>query len=189
MILSARLRPAVLALSALLLAACQELPKVPGKHVDVIFPGSLRAAQPSDVVVAPVADESASGRAPIADLRSSFEDALLRRRYSPLSQEYVDRRVVEAAYTPGSVQEDAVLQVTVREWDMSRWDTHGEVGVELEAWMLAPDGSELWGGRLKRKVDLSKEREHFPTTREAFERGSVLLARELLEVMPARNPR
>ncbi len=171
------------------LGACQELPKVPGRHVSELYRGSLESVQPADVVVAPIADKSADGRAPTDSLRQAFQSGLIKRRYSPLALEYVDRRVVEAAYTPGSLREDAVLQVTVREWDMNRWDTHGEISVVMEAWMIGPDGAELWGGKLTRKIDLSSEREHYPTTREAFERGSVILASELLEVMPARNPR
>ncbi|MCB9915812.1 MAG: hypothetical protein H6828_11810 [Planctomycetes bacterium] len=185
----ARLRLSLLGLGALLLASCQELPKVPGKYVSTLYVGGLESTQPADVVVAPVADESLTQRAPKAALREAFQSGLVKRRYSPLALDYVDRRVVEAAYAPGSLQEDAVLQVTVRQWDMSRWDSHGEVAVEVEAWMLGADGVELWGGKLTRKLDLSTERQHFPTTREAFERGSVLIAEELLEVMPARNPR
>jgi hypothetical protein len=181
-----RLLPLLLGLS--LLAACQELPKVPGRHVDELYRGGLESSQPADVVVAPVVDESASSRAPQAALRQAFQVGLVKRRYSPLALDYVDRRVVEASYSPGSLQEDAVFEVTVRDWDMSRWDTHGEVTVEVEAWMLGPDGTELWGGKLTRKLDLSTERQHYPTTREAFERGCTLIADELLEVMPARSP-
>ncbi len=157
-----RLLPLLLGL--FLAAGCQELPKVPGKNVDELYRGGLESVQPADVVVAPVLNESSSNRTPQQAMRQAFQTALVKRRYSPLALEYVDRRVVEAAYTPGALQEDAVLQVTIREWDMSRWDSHGEVGATVEAWMLAADGTELWGGRLTRKLDLSRERQQYPTT-------------------------
>ena len=177
-----------LLIAAALGAGCQGLPQVPGRHVQELYRGGLESVQPADVVVAPVNDQSPGCTAPLAALRSAFQNALIKRRSSPLALDYVDRRVVEAAYTVGALQEDAVLQVTVREWDMSRWDTHGEVQVEVEAWMIAANGAELWGGKLSRKLDLSNEREHFPTHVEAFTRGCTRVADELLKVMPARTP-
>jgi hypothetical protein len=181
-----RLLPLLLGL--FLAAGCQQLPKVPGKNVEELYRGSLESVQPADVVVAPVLNESTSTRTPQLAMRAAFQDALIKRRYSPLAIEYVDRRVVEAAYTPGALQEDAVLQVTIRDWDMSRWDSHGEVGATVEAWMLDAAGKELWGGRLSRKLDLSLEQQQYPTSVEAFERGCGIIADELLQVMPARNP-
>jgi len=171
-------------------SGCQTLPEPPGLHVEELFHGSLETAQPIDVVVAPVIDESASRGAPTKALREAFQRNLLVRRYSPLALEYVDRKVVSASYRPGTLSEDAVLQVTVRGWDLSRWQSDGEVTAEVEAWMLsAADGTELWGGRLQRTFDLAYEKENHPTNMVANNKASEGIASELLDVMPARTPR
>ena len=178
------------ALGAFLTAACEALPEPPGLHVEQLYSGRLEQVQPMDVVIAPVIDESGHKRVPIGELRQAFQVALLKRRYTPLALEYVDRRVVEAAYRPGSLQEDAVLEITVRDWDLSRWDSAREITVEVEAWMLlAEDGSQLWGGRLSRTLDLALERDRHETDVQALRLGCELIAGELMEVMPARTPR
>lgn len=187
-----RLAPAAFlgVLGALFCAACEALPEPPGLHVEQLYTGRLEQVQPMEVVVAPILDESGHKLVPDRDLREAFQVALLKRRYSPLALEYVDRRVVEAAYRPGSLQEDAVLEITVRSWNLDRWESANEVTVEVEAWMLlSEDASQLWGGRLSRTIDLTVERERHETDVQALRKGCEVIAQELMEVMPARSPR
>jgi len=172
-----------------LAAACHTLPEPPGFYVDVIHKGTLEEVQPVDVVVLPIVDDSGLGEVPAKELREAFYTTLPRRRYTPISLDYVDRRVVEASYGPGMLQEDAALKVVVREWDLSRWESQNRLTVEVEAWMLGQGGEELWGGRLHKTFDLRQERERHETSYQAFRLACQLIAEDLLEVMPARSPK
>lgn len=189
---SALLDPAWLAstLAALFLAAgCRTIPTVPGAGVEVLYQGTLAEARPVDIVVAPIENTSKSSEVPVKALRDAFVRGLVKRRYSPLSLEYVDRQVMEAAYTPGSLREDAVLQVEVLRWDTSLWESQGSIGVTLEAWMLdasQPGRAELWGGRLEERLHLDQELSSFGTQTALFEEVSEQIASKLLEAMPAR---
>lgn len=143
-----------------------------------------------DVVVAPIIDQSLEGGVPSLELRQAFQRNLIKRRYSALALPYTDRRVVNATYQPGALSEDAILQVTVREWDLSRWESNGEVKLNIEAWMLsAEDRTELWGGRLARTLYLPGRVADLPTKKGALGETAELIATELLEAMPARTPR
>jgi len=181
-------------LVALACGACQNLPKAPGRHVEELYHGQLETVQPMDVVVAPIIDNSVDsnsvdGGVPSLELRQAFQRNLIRRRYSALALPYTDRRVVNAAYQPGALFEDAILQVTVRKWDLSKWKSHNQVSVNVEAWMLAAeDETELWGGRLVRTIDLSSVMEGRATEKGALTEAAETIAAELLEVMPARTP-
>ncbi len=185
-----RLAPALLlgACGLALTAGCHTLPEPPGFHVEVLHQGTLEEVQPIDIVVLPIIDDSGTGEVPKKELRDAFYTTLPRRRYSPLSLEYVDRRVVEASYNPGMLQEDAALKVMVREWDLSRWTSHARLTVVVEAWMESLEGEKLWGGRLSKTLNLKQERERHETSYQAFQLACHLIAEELLEVMPARSP-
>jgi hypothetical protein len=183
----------VLALAPLAgLTACHTTPQPPMRYVDVLYEGTLEEASPADVVVAPIENSAAEPEAPLTALRDAFAEALVKRHYSPLAFDYVDRQVTEASYTPGSLSEHAVLRVDVKRWDLTRFKSHGVVTVELEAWMLdasQPGQAELWGGRLARDVDLSQATAKWSTNALLFASACDQLALELLEAMPARIPK
>ena len=142
-----------------------------------------------DVVIAPVVDLSISGKVPELELRQAFQRQLIKRRYSALALPYTDRNVVNASYTTGALEEDAVLQITVREWDLSRWSSHSEVSVKVEAWMHdSRDDGELWGGMLERTFYLEQEVRNRPTQKGLMGTVAEDIATSLLEVMPARTP-
>ena len=184
------LRIPALALALLGLAsACRTVPTVPGAGVEVLYSGTLLDARPIDIVVAPIENSSGSAEVPITALRSAFAKGLVKRRYSPLSLAYVDRQVVEASYTPGSLREDAVLQVVVQRWDTSLWESRGEIDVTMEAWMLdaaSPGRAELWGGRLQERLLLAQELSHFGTQTALFDVVAERLATRMLEALPPR---
>lgn len=188
-----RARPAGLAALALLVGAlapaCHVTPDPPQRYVEVLYRGTLEEVQPNDVVVPPLLNTAGEPQVPEGVLREAFVRNLAKRRYAPLALEYVDRQVIEAAYAPGSLGEQAVLQVEVRRWDMSRFTSHAVIEVEIEAWMLdagQPGRAELWGGRTVRSLDLSVDTARFASTRLLFESVCDELAADLLEAMPAR---
>lgn len=178
-----------LAGGALASAGCRTVPKVPGADVEVLYRGTLQEVGPVDVVVAPIGNSSGSREVPLETLREAFVDGLVLRRYSPLAIPYVDRQVVEAAYSPGSLREDAVLQIEVVSWDTSEWESSGAISVAIEAWMLdatQPGRAELWGGRLEERMVLTQEMARFATSSALFRDVCEQLATKILEAMPAR---
>lgn len=188
---STEARPFVwLALALAFAPGCRSVPRVPGSNVEVLYSGTLDQVKPVDVVVAPIQNESGSREVPEPLLRQALVDGLVKRRYSPLALEYVDRQIVEAAYTPGTLREDAVLQVKVLSWDTSRWDSDGTLDVTLEAWMYDATQSgnaELWGGRLHEQMHLDPQLGSFAASTNLHEEVCRRIAARLLEAMPARE--
>jgi len=184
-----RLLPALLA--SLALVACNTLPDHPGAHVEVLHQGELEQVSVRDVIVAPVINESTAQRLPEDALRASFSEALVKRRYSPLAIAYVDDNTREASAGPSMLGEDAVLQVVVKEWDTSMWDSKGVLMVEIEAWMQDSkrSGRELWGARLERRFSLRKEIDIAATEDIVLARACDKIADELLEMLPAHSAR
>lgn len=186
--LAAALAPLTVCLG-FVFAGCQSLPEPPGRNVQELYHGTLEDARPMDVVVAPIIDLSLDGGVPELELRQAFQRNLIKRRYSALALPYTDRRVVNASYKPGALEEDAILQVTIREWDLSRWDSNSELSVKVEAWMLSSaDDVELWGGLLEKTFYLEREVRNRATQKGVLKETAEEIARELLEVMPARTP-
>ncbi len=179
--------------AALVLSACSTLPDLPGENVEVLQHGELESHDIRDVVVAPIVNESTAQQIPTEDLRRGFSMALVKRRYSPLALDYVDDRVREASAgaMAGMLGEDATLQVVIKEWDTSQWDSLGVLVVEVEAWMLDAGvaGRELWGGRLERRFSLRNEMEFAATESILLRQVCERIADEMLEVMPAHAAR
>ncbi|MDP6540613.1 MAG: hypothetical protein QF903_14935 [Planctomycetota bacterium] len=173
-----------------LFAACQTVPDYPGEDVEVLHQGALESVQPADIVLAPVTVSAETPEVvPTASLRRGFAKALVRRRYSPLALEYVDREVVEASYRSGALDEDGVLRVEVQSWETSLWVSHGVLSVVMDAWMIdARTGEELWGGRITRRVRTRFEGASYPTEQALIDVVCDRLAEDLLEIMPARTP-
>ncbi|MAF64187.1 MAG: hypothetical protein CMJ84_00825 [Planctomycetes bacterium] len=186
---SARRALAPLSLLALLVA-CQTVPDYPGEDIEVLHHGAIESVRPADIVLAPVTVSSETPTVvPAASLRRGFMKALVRRRYSPLALEYVDREVVEASYRFGALDEDGVLRIEVQSWDTSLWVSHGVLSVVMDAWLTdARDGEELWGGRITRRVRTRFEGASYPTEQALIDVVCERLAEDLLEVMPARTP-
>ena len=107
----------VAALSSMLAVGCNSLPDRPGAHTELLMRGTLESIRPVDVAVAPITNLSSAADVPEEALRTAFHEALVKRRYSSLSLEYVDLQVVEASYVTGSADEDACLRVEIRNWD------------------------------------------------------------------------
>jgi hypothetical protein len=153
--------------------------------------GGLLAVSPADIVIAPVQDLSLGAVAPREELRQAFQQGLVSRRYSPLALDYVDAKLVDAAFVAGSLREEAVLEIQVLAWDMSLWDLHSAVSVEVRARLVnsaAAEGEPLWGANFTKRLNLSSERHTSPTQALVMGRAAQMVAAELLAVLPARNP-
>lgn len=182
-------------LSALLLglgAGCETtVPHRTGSSVEILVDGAaLEQLNPVEVAVAPIVDDTPGKSVPSKVLREAFQTALVKRRYTPLSIEFVDSRVVDAVYDPGSLGEQAVLEVSVVRWDDQLLETHGAVIVDLEARMIdpqRPEGDPLWSGRVSHRMET--ERSVASTQPRMLRAVCEEIAREMLSAMPARQVR
>ena len=156
----------------------------------------LEDLNPGDVAVAPVVvhmeDESQRHRdaVPQWGLREAMQRALVRRRYSPLSLDFVDSRVVNASYGAGDVGEQAVCESLVHAWSERYWSTERQLDVDVEVRMVDPSAAAgstpLWAARMDGMVGLNSITNY--TSEEAL-RAAILdeIALELMARMPARN--
>jgi hypothetical protein len=144
------------------------------------------------VVVAQVENESGNVKLPAAMLRSAFHQGLVKRRYSPLALEYVDRKSGDEEYRRGSLQEEAVLEIRVERWDTRLWEANSALLVKLDAHLIDakdPSGGELWSGRIDRRFDFGLERNQFPTQEALLRHVCTQIATEMLAALPARHAR
>ena len=174
-------------LAGLALTGCNNLADRPGAHVNVLHQGELESREVRDIVIAEVINESTAQEVPVDALRAGASKALIKRRYSPLALAYVDDRAREASAGASLLGEDATLQLVVKEWDRSLWDSQAVLIVEVEAWMLDAGyaGRELWGSRLERRYSLRQEMDVAATEAILMRQVCDQIADDLLEVMPA----
>lgn len=179
---------ALVACAALVLAACNSIPTRKGTSVEAPSNAKIESVNPTDIAVLPVENATASKRVPAKELREALEAGLVLRRYSPLATEFVDAKTVDAAFKPGSAREDAVLRVTIEGWDDSSWISHGAIALKLSARIVdSRDGSLLWSGKLDRRFDLGKDREHFTTEAPMRKLLCDTVVSELMSALPART--
>jgi hypothetical protein len=185
-----RSAPCVAAAFLISLTACQSTAPVPhGLGVDQHGLVKLVEKNPTDVAVAPIRN-SAGKDVPVRDLRACFHKGLVARRYSPLALEYVDRNVVDAGYTPGASNEQAVLDINIERWDTSLWKTHNAITARMQVRMLdAASGEELWSGRIDQRYDFGSTLDAMPTEAARIHYACDTIANELLAALPARNPK
>ena len=173
------------------LGACNELPRQRGGSVETVATGKLEKKAPIDVVVAPIENSTGQKSVPVAMLRDAFQQGLVRRRYSPLAPEYVDRKVVDAAYHPGALKEEATLLVTIEHWDDSLWEARNALIVKARARLVDaqdPAAAQLWAGWIDRRFDFGNEREGFSTQAALVRHACEQIASEMLAALPARSP-
>jgi hypothetical protein len=177
-----------LALAATLLTGCHDIPKSPGSAVHASDAQRLRSESPIEVAVAPIVN-AAGTNVPTDDLRLSFQKGLVDCRYSPLALEYVDRKVVDAAYTPGAAQENATLRITVEKWDTSLWSTHGAITARITVNMIDANGSGdvLWSATADQRFDFKQVREQIATEGGRVRFACDSIAAEILARLPARQ--
>lgn len=157
-----------------------------------IIVGSLEQVNPLDIVVLPIQNNTGREGLPLAQLRQAFHAGLVRQRYSPLSLDFVDSKVVEAAYTPGALEEQAIMQVFVNSWDDSQWRSMSRLHVQAEVYLLDsrnPDPRQpLWGGKVDRRIDLANATPGLPNSAAALNRAVEQFAQDVLASLPPRDP-
>ncbi len=173
------------------LAACATLPDQPGRQVEVQSVSGLEARNPADIAVAPlVIPDGVLASPPQKAVRTAFCRALVKRRYTPLAIDFVDARVVEAAYSPGSAREDAVLEIIVHSWDRSLWEVRTAILVDLEARLIDaehPTAEPLWSGRMTQRFDFASERNRIVTEGALLQEACNQIAEEFLAALPVRD--
>jgi hypothetical protein len=170
--------------------ACYTVPKRPGASVETVSTGKLERKNPIDVVVAPIENASSNENAPVDEMRQALQAGLVKRRYSPLAPEYVDKQIVDAAYKPGALHEDAVFRLKIERWDDSLWELHTALIVKAQAHMIDPDdvaGGDLWTGKIDHRYEFGQWKDKF-TTDDALRRYACdQIASEILAALPPRN--
>jgi len=157
--------------------------------VQILEQGSLEALNPADVAVAPLEIVPEGLRVPSDLLREVVCEALVKRRYSPLALDFVDSRVVDASYRPGSLGEDAVCQVVVHAWNEAKWETGRVIEADLELRLVDPrdpGGRPLWAARYPGSVDATSMENH--VTEPVLYRWALSeLVAELAGALPPRS--
>ncbi|MBL8862052.1 MAG: hypothetical protein JNK02_08575 [Planctomycetes bacterium] len=179
-----------LALLALAPLACHSVPREPGLAVRSSDATGVLERAPIEVAVAPVVN-AAGANLPAAELRAAFQRVLVERRYSPLALEYVDRRVVDAAYTPGAAEESATLQIVVESWNATLWESHSAIVARITARLVDArrPGEILWSATADQRFDFSEVREHLATEGARIRHACDRIAAEVLARLPARTAR
>jgi hypothetical protein len=179
--------------AASLLAGCQTQPRIVGAKVQVQPEGRLAAANPSDIAIAPIENLSPTAGVPELELRRAASSFLPRKRYSPLKLENVDGALVgvePATYRPGTLREDAVLELTVHAWDDSLWDLRRTLTVDIEARLVEAGGQggpALWTGRLSQRFDLTSSLHEAGSGESLVQPACDLILEELLAPLPSRD--
>jgi hypothetical protein len=169
-------------------------PTRPPKGLDnpELITGSLAQVNPLDVVVLPIQNNTGRTGLPLAELRRAFHAGLVRQKYSPLSLEFVDERAVEAAYTPGTLEEQAILQVIINGWDDSQVRTMSRLQVQAEVYLLDPRNPDprqpLWGGKVDRRVDLAQNTAAIASPKAFMDMAVQQFTDDVLASLPPRNP-
>lgn len=171
------------ALGAATLGACHATPPV--NHATELLPGArLARMQPGDVAVLPVRNQTGTA-IPEETLRAAFSAGLIDRLYSPLAMDYVDRAWLEASFGDAAAAE-AVLQVSITEWDTKALGTRGAVVISAEVLLFDPfeyGGDPLWGVNLTRRIAELDLVEGDPQ-----QAAARAFAREALSILPQRDP-
>jgi len=187
------LRLLVPVLVAALAAACTTPPKLPpGADNPGLSDRGLREANPLDVAVLPVVNQTGRSGLPLDEIRREFHTGLVERHYSPLALDYVDGRATEASYQPGASEENAVLEVVLTGWDDRHWKTHARLVIDADVWLrdaTRPDAdAALWGGHVSRTMEMGKVRDVVVGEQALLERTLAQFADEVLASLPARRP-
>ena len=172
-------------------AACGPTRPPRGLDNPNLIVGALSQVNPTDIVVLPIQNKTGRTGLPLAQLRQAFHAGLVRQKYSPLSLEFVDARVVEAAYTPRMLEEQAILQIFVNNWDDSQWHSMSKLHIEAEIYLLDsmnPDPRQpLWGGKVDRYVDLSREMPGLSSNSAAMKLAIEKFTQDVLASLPPRD--
>lgn len=185
------LAPGLLALAPLLSGACTTVQHLPDEQTTLLAGGTLQQAQPADVAVLPVRNQSGDENVPVARMRDRLYHGLLDRLYSPLDVEFVDARWEEAALDPAVIDADAALNVVITGWN-TRWlDDIGVLVAVADVYLIEPGGTAehpIWGLSLTRRIDLADAQPALGGRSTLYGLAADRLTAEILALLPARDP-
>jgi hypothetical protein len=171
------------------LDACRNVANVPHEGVEYSKSTQLKEKPPIEIAVAPIKN-GAGANVPVDELRAAFQKSLVSRHYSPLALEWIDKKVVDATYTPGAASEQAVLIVEIDRFDTSFWESHNALQVKFHVRLVdVATGSELWSARLERRLDFGREVKHFSSESGRMTWACDHIAERILETLPTRQAR
>lgn len=189
--LAAFLAPSLMSASVLLATTGCSVPQPKPQNENIRHPYyELEDAQPAEVAVVPIRDQSKEGSFPVDTLRRALYDGLATRLYTPIDLDFVDANWTEAGFDPTALQAGGVIQVVVKKWDRSLLVSHGAILTEFTVEMLdgqRPGARPLWGHTFVRRLELASERTQM-TEQELFDHSAELLARQILAELPPRDP-
>ena len=179
--------------SALSFGACRNVPNVPHEGVEYSKSTQLKEKAPIEIAVAPI-QNAAGSNVPVDELRASFQKSLVKRHYSPLAlgfvDKFIDKKAVNAAYTPGSASEQAVLLVEIDRFDTSLWSTHSALQVKFHVKLVdVTTGSELWSAKLEDRLEFAHDAERFSSETSRMNWACSRIAERILEALPERQAR
>lgn len=185
------LRLAILTLLAVSFSSCAgplTQPARPFPFTELGSQAGLDAQPPTDVLVRPVHDQSGTERVPTESLQKTLTVGLVDRLYSPVAGSPAEGSAMEAAMPTGI---DAILQVVVTRWDETHLVGAGRIEIEAEARLL--DGRNagralLWGVSLGRPIEIPSRIRQQLTTAEVRARAAGDFAKEVLALIPERDP-
>ena len=179
-------------LAFVLVAGCHSLPETPGRHAEILVEGRLAERNPADVAVLPVVNKTGNTAVPLNVIRHTFYKGLVERRYSPINLEFVDRKVVDASYQPGALQEDAALKIYLTEWDDSSWETHRRIGIAADVFLLdsrpIDANQELWGWRVRQEISVAADQARYALEEDLIKLAIQRYTDEVLGGLPLRDP-
>lgn len=151
----------------------------------------LAELQPAEIAVAPIRDQTDAQRVPSEVLRTAFGESLVERRYSPLSNRYVDANWVEASFR-GTPQPEALLVVAVTAWNPNHLYSTGRVTLSADLTLFEggdTTGHVLWQRSYAGQVDMGPTPGKAPAPGEDMIPKAVRqLTRLALETLPIRDP-
>lgn len=185
------LRPAILTLLVISAASCAgplTQPARPFPFTEFGSQAGLEARQPTDILVAPVHDQTGTDRVPTEAFQKAVVTGLVDRLYSPLSGAASEADAAEASMMMSS---DGIFQIVVTRWDESQLGGAGKIEIEAEARLVDgtdPNRALLWGVSLGRAVEVSSRLRQQLTEAEVRARAAQGFSRELLALVPERDP-
>ncbi len=134
---------------------------------------------------------------PVEKFRLAAYEQLIQRRYTPLSLDFIDMKLlgkpepVAASYQDmrGSWGEDAVLGITINHYNASRLEARKAISIGLEAYLLSSrTGETLWQGRISRNFDFSEDDRAAQASKQDLEEKAITkIVEEIFQQIPRRE--
>lgn len=181
---------ASLLLTVSLAAGCRSAGVAPAERT--VWNGSTTVQQAGvvDIAVQPIQDRSSAQALPLDTLRAALCRELVERGFSPLDTGFSDRLATEASFGGGAAGPDAVLGVEISEIDDADYRYVGCLWISGKAQLVDarhPDAPALLSVDLTRRISLEPTGNRDWHIEELRQRGSLLFAKEVAELIGTRQ--